>query len=132
MLLQMELFHSFLWLSNSLLISIYHILVYSSVSGHLGCFLNVLAVAGSATVNIGVHVSFRIMVFSGYMPKSGIAELDESSVFRFLRNLRTVLCSGSVSLHSHQQCRKFLLSAHPLQHFLFLDFLMMVILTLVR
>ena len=78
MLLQMELFRSFLWLSNSLLISIFHILVYSSVSGHLGCFLNVLAVANSAAVNICVHVSFRIMVFSGYMPRSGIAELYEA------------------------------------------------------
>ena len=132
MLLQMELFRSFLWLSNSLLISIFHILVYSSVSGHLGCFLKVLAVANSAAENIWVHVSFRITVFSGYMPRSGIAELHEALFSIFLRNLHTLLCSGSVSLHPRQQCRKGLLSAHPLQHFLFLDFLMMVILTLVR
>ena len=83
MLLQVELFHSFLWLSNSLLISIYHVLVYSSVSGHLGFFLNVLAVANSAAVNIGVHVSFRIMVFSGYMPKSGIADYLKALFFVF-------------------------------------------------
>ena len=83
MLLQVELFHSFLWLSNSLLISIYHVLVYSSVSGHLGFFLNVLAVANSAAVNIGVHVSFRIMVFSGYMPRSGIADYLKPLFFVF-------------------------------------------------
>ena len=66
------------------------------------------------------------------MPRSGIAELHEALFSIFLRNLHTLLCSGSVSLHPRQQCRKGLLSAHPLQHFLFLDFLMMVILTLVR
>ena len=52
----------------------YHILfIHSSVSGHLGCFY-VLAVVNSAAVNIGVHVSFRIVIFSGYMPIGGIAE----------------------------------------------------------
>ena len=46
--------------------------IHSSVDGHLGCF-HVLAIVNSAAVNIGVHVSFWIMVFSGYMPSSGIA-----------------------------------------------------------
>ena len=45
---------------------------HSSVDGHLGCFY-VLAIAVSATVNIGMHVSFWIMAFSKYMPSSGIA-----------------------------------------------------------
>ena len=43
-----------------------------SVSGHLGCFL-VLAIVNSAAVNIGVHVSFSILVSLGYMSRSGIA-----------------------------------------------------------
>ena len=52
----------------------YHIFfIHSSVHGHLGCFY-VLAVVNSAAVNIGVHVSFRIVIFSGYMPIGGIAE----------------------------------------------------------
>ena len=51
----------------------YHIFfIYSSVGGHLGCF-HVLAIVNSAALNIGVPVSFWIMVFSGYMPSSGIA-----------------------------------------------------------
>jgi len=46
--------------------------IHSSVDGHLGCF-HVLAIVNSAAVNIGVHVSFSILVSSGYMPRSGKA-----------------------------------------------------------
>ena len=46
----------------------YHIfLIHSSVDGHLDCF-HVLAIANSATVNTGVHVSFSMKVLSGYVP----------------------------------------------------------------
>ena len=41
----------------------------SSADGHLGSF-HVLTTVNSA--DIRVHVSFSIMVFSGYMPSSGI------------------------------------------------------------
>ena len=48
--------------------------IHSPVDGHLDC-IHVLAVVNSAAVNIGVHVSFQIIVLSGYMPRSGIAGL---------------------------------------------------------
>ena len=51
----------------------YHIFfIHSSVDGHLGCFHG-LAIINSAAMNNGIHVSFSILVSSGYMPRSGIA-----------------------------------------------------------
>ena len=46
--------------------------IHSSVDGHLTC-VHVLAIANSAAMNTGVHISFQIMVFFRYMSRSGIA-----------------------------------------------------------
>ena len=68
MLLQIALFHSFLWWVIFHCIYVPHLHLHSFFDGHLDCFC-VLAVANSATVNIGVHTSFQIIFFPGYMPR---------------------------------------------------------------
>ena len=60
----------------------YHI-ICSSVGGHLG-FFYVLVLVNHAAVNIGMHVPFQIMVFSGYMPRSGVARSYCSFILSFL------------------------------------------------
>ena len=64
------------------IVYMYHIFfIHSSVNGHLGYF-HVLAIVNSAIMNIGVHVFFPIIVFSGnHMPRSRIAGSYGSSIF---------------------------------------------------
>ena len=124
MLLSMALNNSFLCLNNIPLYictsSSYLFLCWYT----FGCF-QVLAMVNSAAMNIWIHVSFWIMIFSGYMTRSGISESYVGLFFIFLRKPHTVLHSGYTSLYSHQQCRRAPFCSCLLQYLLFETFLMM-------
>ena len=70
--------------------------------------------------------------FLWVLPRSGIAGSYNGFSPSFWRNLHTIFQSDCINLHSHQEYKSIPISPHPLQHLLFVDILMMAILTGVR
>ena len=105
----------------------YHIFfIHSSPDGHLGCF-HVLAILNSVAVTLEYMCVVELWFSLGICPG-----LYGSSIFNFSSILHVVLHSGYINLHSHQLCKRVLFSLHPLQHLLFVYFLLMAILTGIR
>ena len=95
-------------------------------------FFHVFVVVNSVSMDIGVHMTFLVIVLSGYMPRNETAGSYGYSTFSLWRNCHTVFHNGCNNLHSHYSVRGLLLLHALSSIYYFVDFLMVGILTHVR
>ena len=81
---------------------------------------------------MGYMCLFQFWFLQGICLGVGLLGHVGDFIYNFLGNLHIVFHSGYINLHSPEQYKNVPFSLHPLQHFLFVDFLMMAILTGVR
>ena len=98
--------------------------IHSSVDEHLGSF-HVPAIINGAVINtLGYLCLFQLWFSQGICPVIGLLGHMVALflvVFFFFKESHTVLHSGCISLHSHQECKWVPFPPHPHQHLLFID-----------
>ena len=132
MLLQMAKLHSFYgWVIFHSAYMSHIFFIHSSVNRHIGC-LHVLAIVNSATVNIGVYVSFEKWFSPDIYP--GV-RLQDHMVLLFLVFWETSMLFSIMATPIYtptNSAQGVPISPYSHQHLLFLVFLTMAILSGVR
>ena len=116
-------------------IYIYHIFfIHTSVDGHVGWFL-ILAIVNYTALNFGVHVPFwinvLIQIFFRCVSRSGIAGSYQTVVL-FFGVWRTTILFSTMAAPTSFPISSVLEFPFHLHHLLFVDFLMIDILTGVK
>ena len=110
----------------------YNFFVHSSAEGNLGCF-HVLSIVNSAAMNNGIHVFFSVLVSSGCMSRSGIAESYGGFIPSFLKESPYLPSSlVAVTIYIPTNSARAFPFLHTLSSIYCLKTLMMAILTGLR